>query len=188
MLVLGFIQGAQGASWSEVTVKVVKQYINNGGDVNASAPENTDYTVLHMAATNQNPKVIELLIEAGANVYAAGYDMDKNTPLSIASGENTNVTVIKAFISGGSNVESRDLEGWTPLHWAAFKNPNPSVIKALIDAGANINAQNDDGETPLHLAVQENRNPSAARALTRAGAGEFIADEDGVTVYRLLNR
>ena len=176
--------------WGKATVEEVKQYINAGGNVNATSPKNNDLTVLHMAAKNKNPKVIELLIDAGADIYAAGYDVDKSSPLSFAAEENINAAVITVFINAGSVVNNRGDDGWTPLHWAALKNPNSSVTIALIEGGADIDAQDENGETPLHLLLRDGRGSAPPRgilsALREAGANFYIKDEDGVTALELL--
>ena len=130
----------------------VRKLLSAGVDVNAFDPRG--YNALMYAARNAaDPTVVELLVEAGANVNL----MSRYTPYS----------------SGG---------GTTALHLAARYNPNPAVIHALIDAGARANEPDFGRDRPLHIAVRSN-DPSVVVALVARGASRILTDNDGNTAY-----
>lgn len=108
-------------------------------------------TALHFAAASYRWKMVDKLIQAGANVRAK--NRRGAEPLHAA-----------AFGGPGS------------LSW----DPSSQVetIVHLIDAGADPNAQNMDGATPLHRAVRC-RCAAAVRALLDHGADPAIRSKNG---------
>ena len=70
-----------------------------------------------MARRNDNPAVIEALLQAGADPRARPFM--KWTPLHIAvSGSGTdNPAVIEALLQAGANLEAQDDSKETPLHF-----------------------------------------------------------------------
>uniref|UniRef100_A0A8D1GEE9 Ankyrin repeat domain-containing protein 31 n=1 Tax=Sus scrofa TaxID=9823 RepID=A0A8D1GEE9_PIG len=63
-----------------------------------------------------------------------------------------NLSLVKALIESGADVNLKDNAGWTPLHEAASEGCN-DVIVELLKASANVNCENVDGILPLHDAV-----------------------------------
>ena len=94
-------------------------------------------TALHMAAwASTEPLVIEILLEAGADVDAQ--DELGKTPLqgALLPSSSGEPAVIEALVLGGADPNVRDSNDWTPLHSAAFKAEDAPVIRALLAAGA----------------------------------------------------
>ena len=88
------------------------------------------YTPLHYAAQyNENPGVIELLLEAGAEVDAGE---GGETPLHYAAQYNENPSVIEVLIAAGTWVNARDDRLNTPLHHAAAYSDNLATVEALL--------------------------------------------------------
>jgi hypothetical protein len=58
-------------------------------------------------------------------------------------------------LESGTNVVTRDGEGWTQLHrhYAACDNGRSKVVQLLLDHGAHVNAQGEDRRTALHVAA-----------------------------------
>ena len=65
-----------------------------------------------------------------------------------------NINAIKAHISNGTDLNSKDESGWTPLHWATSKVHNRTA-KLLITEGADVNIVNNEGLAPLDYAENE---------------------------------
>ena len=136
-----------------------------------------EQTPLHVAAwRNENPAVIETLLQAGADLMAQ--TKDKSTPLHLAAWRNENPAVIETLLKAGADLKAQDTFTFTPLHLAASRNENPAVIETLLKAGADLMAQTKDKWTPLHLAASRNENPAVIETLLKAGADLMAQTKD----------
>lgn len=124
---------------------------------------------LHLAAEKGRREMVELLIDAGADVNSRG-------PLGLTAlhraAQQDHVEVVKLLLERGAEVDTRHDMGATPLLVASIASC-PEVAKALLAKGADVNAANQDGFTPLH-AVAYNGDPDLARLLLEHGAREKI--------------
>ena len=161
--------------WKTATLEDVKKELKNGANVNAASDEDTT-ALMHAAIFNQNPEVIETLIDKGANVNAK--NKDGSTALTKAA-FNPNPEVIKTLIDEGADVNAKSKSGGTALMSAAIFNQNPEVIKILINAGTDVNAKSKSGSTALMFAASSQKNPDAVKALLKAGADANVIDNDG---------
>ncbi len=144
-------------------------------------------TVLHLAAGNtQEPEILKILINAGANIEAKS--SEGFTPLHIASAHNTNPTITKTFLDAGADIEAKAELGLTPLHSAAAYNTNNEIIELLLKAGAQINSKIIlIGWTPLHAAAAYNGNPKIIVTLLENGADPGAPDAQGKIPLDLLS-
>ena len=157
-------------------------------------------TPLHRAAEyNENPAVIQMLLNAGADLesqHDTGY-----TPLRWAinpnlwdEGGNANLAVIQTLLDFGADPNVRDeLHGGTLLHVAlreiarSYNRHNrashyPAVIQMLLDAGADMEALDRLDRTPLFRAIGDLDIPAAVtKALLAAGADIAALDHGGNT-------
>ena len=115
----------------------------------AHDPAQQTPAIFRAAAAATDPRVIRLLLDAGAEL-----------PATLGPGLRRN--------------GYRD--GYTPLHTAAALNPTPAIIDALVSAGADLDARDREGATPLHTAWT-NPSPAVVRALLRSGADPLARDE-----------
>ena len=88
--------------------------------------------------------------------------------------EDGNIEVVKQHLAAGTDVNSKDKDGWTPLHEAAYEG-HKQIVKLLVTKGADVNANDDDGETPLDVAAK----PEIADLLRKHGGktGEALKAE-----------
>ena len=78
------------------------------------ARDNTGWTPLHWAAfSSENPDIIGILLEAGAEVDAR--DNDGWTPLHWAATSSENPTIIRTLIEAGAKLDAQDSLGITAL-------------------------------------------------------------------------
>jgi ankyrin repeat protein len=167
----GAYVGAAGSDFAKLlksgTPREVEAAIRSGADVN-SRYYGTGVTALTVAARDNNdPEVIKLLINAGADIHAS--DEDGETPLIGAATYNKNPEITAFLIQAGANIHARADFGETVLIHAT-QDIDPEVLNVLIQAGADVNAKSDNGLTALMQAAHKNDNPEVFKILIKAGA------------------
>src|SRR5215471_20418353 len=119
-------------------VRVVRQLLDNGSDVNARDAEGN--TPLILASFYASPECLELLIEKGADVNSV--NKAGVTPLVRAA---TDYEKTRLLVVAGANVRVRTAFGNTPLILAARRAGNSRTVKLLLQRGANATERNDAG-------------------------------------------
>nr|KAF6428939.1 ankyrin repeat and SOCS box containing 3 [Molossus molossus] len=146
------------------------------------------FSALHFAARRGHWKIVQILLEAGADPNAT--TLEETTPLFLAV-ENGRMDVLRLLLRHGANVNgSHSMCGWNALHQATFQE-NAEIIKLLLKRGANKECQDDFGITPLFVAAQYGKLESLS-ILISSGANVncqaldkatplFIAAQEGHT-------
>jgi ankyrin repeat protein len=122
-------------------------------------------TALHWAAGEGHLHLVELLINAEAEVNAKNKDGD--TPLHEAVFRGYD-ELARFLLSQGAYVNAANKAGVTPLHYAAGLGRR-SLVELLLDKGAAINARSVGGLTPLSAAVRGRHLAVAALLRERGG-------------------
>ena len=172
---------------------LMRRLLTAGADVNARSGL-LSRTPLHQAVC-LHPKIVQVLIENGANVHAR--DVHGNTPLHLAGhdepGGNTEQSkantdrIIAILLAKGGKINAKNRDGGTPLHKAAERG-FVVCAKVLLARGANIAAKDKDGDTPLHLAVRGGHT-EVAKLLIEKGADTAAKGKDGdVPLFLALRR
>lgn len=132
-------------------------------------------------------KVVQLLLERGAEVNAADYL--RRTPLIYAVSCGVVPSIISLLLEKGAMVDLTDYEGKTALHHAVHKNAlergsdgrrttplheatktsEGDVVKVLLEEGATTDVMDKDGYTPLMRAIHAHKN-EVVDLLLAAGA------------------
>ncbi|XP_007528009.2 ankyrin repeat and SOCS box protein 3 isoform X1 [Erinaceus europaeus] len=146
------------------------------------------FCALHLAASQGHWKIVQILLEAGADPNIT--TSEETTPLFLAV-ENGQIDVLRLLLRHGANVNgSHSMCGWNSLHQATFQE-NAEIIRLLLKKGANKECQDDFGITPLFVAAQYG-NLESLRVLISSGANVncqaldkatplFIAAQEGHT-------
>jgi len=122
----------------------VAEAIRCGVDVDSRDSEHGE-TALMFALTRNRDTVVEILLQAGADVNAR--DQRLFTPLVFAHG-----LAVERLIRAGADVNARDDEGRTVL-MRALTDADFDKCVVLIDNGADVSLQDDDGNTALTVAT-----------------------------------
>ncbi|MHC2066856.1 ankyrin repeat domain-containing protein [Bremerella sp. T1] len=123
-------------------------------------------TLLCLAAHDGQLALVELLIDAGANINA---NSELGTPLYCGVWSSQG-EIVDRLIQEGANLNSHCDNGWTPLHLAC-RNGYEKIAESLIRAGAKINAKDSSGRTPLDEAAQQEYAEVARLVVAHGGAG-----------------
>ena len=162
-------------------------------------------TALHCAAKEGHPEVVQVLIDAGADIDTK--NRHGRSPLDFASRSGA-LEVVKVLVRAGARVNAIDYYVRTCLNLAArnghtetvrylvcfpevdvnyfdmnkdtalhcaVKEGYPDVVQVLIDAGADINTRNNNGGSPLQSASCSGAL-EVVKMLVRAGAGVNATD------------
>lgn len=139
-------------------------------------------SLLHKAISNNNIRLAQLLLDAGANANIKNYV--KQTPIEIAI-HKPKPTMAMLLLNHRANVRivvanySKD----TLLH-IAIREKKPLLVHQLIQAGALVNAKNNLKETPLLMAVRDSQL-AMTRKLLGAGANPNIKDRHNQTPLQI---
>ncbi len=116
-------------------------------------------TPLHWPAHNNHAEIVNLLLDAGADIEANEINCYGGKPLHWAS-EHSPVTV-RLLLERGANVNARNIRpgsvfyGVTPLIMNATQKDDCSeVTELLLNAGAEIGARDHTGKTALGHAME----------------------------------
>jgi ankyrin repeat protein len=132
-------------------------------------------TALLLAAEKGDLKIVEFLLDKGADIMARDYS--KNTALHIASRESY-IDIAKVLIKKEPDLlDARNGNEDTALLIAAFC-ADLEVVKFLHGKGADIEAEDWTGNTPL-LHASYSRDRSVIRYLSKAGADPSKTTKSG---------
>ena len=104
--------------------EIARLLLKNGADL-----KQKEWKPLSFAISQGNLPLLELLINAGANVNVRHHYTDTSI-LSIAA-YHGNTEAMKLLIKNGANVDAKDIEGKKPLHFAVDRG-NIEAVKLLI--------------------------------------------------------
>ncbi len=118
------------------------------------ARNNSDETVLMLAALQGHEELVSILIKRGAHVNKPGW-----APLHYAA-TNGHLAVMQQLLDAYAFIDAESPNGTTPLMMAA-KYGSFESMKLLIDAGADLNIKNALGFTAIDFAQQAGRESFA---------------------------
>lgn len=114
---------------------------------NPNVPYIDGETVLMVAARNDNPAMIDLLLENDANPRMS--DDEDNTALHWAARRASGDTLsllIQGTLDAGGDLDSLNANGETPLV-VAVRQDNAEAVRLLIDAGADVDVTDFTGRS-----------------------------------------
>ena len=182
LLVVAFLSGVvhSQVDFFEITgrgsVEDVRAAIRAGANVNAHGGILGWTPLMVAAAFNENPKVVLVLLDAGAELEAR--NENDWTPLIVAAAMNASAEVVRALLDADAELEARAEFSITPLMAAAAMNASAEVVRALLDADANVEARDELGRTPLMHAAWHS-SPEVLQMLLDAGTDAKAADQAG---------
>lgn len=160
---------------TEDQIRIIQALIEKKADVNEPCSldgegSNWHVTALHICSL---PRVVSMLLEAGANPNAEGKAIEKSktsevtgwTPLHLQHDPK----IVGILLEAGANPSARNSKGYQPIHYAS----SLANLEALVAKGADIKAKTDSGQTILH-AMALNSRPNKAQITEFAAILEKI--------------
>lgn len=133
------------------------------GGTNANSTDQSKQPLLVLAARNNMPQAVEILLEQQAKIDLQ--DSFGNSALLWAADQN-NVEILEKLIRAGANVNLQNRQGVTPLMRAAEKGSVASVEK-LLKSGADASINDYTGRDALSWG-QAGGNGKIQRLLEKA--------------------
>ncbi|CAN8072110.1 unnamed protein product [Agarophyton chilense] len=141
-------------------------------------------TAMHIAARNDDTKMMQLLIEKGGAQIDSCNDILGVYPIHLCC-ETGASQALKFLIDHGADPNCRDDNEFVPLHYAAACEESTECINHLLEAQADVNAVSLAIETPVYTAVSR-WNMTQFWKILRAGGDPSIAHSDTTVVLGFL--
>ena len=166
--------------WSELTCS--DQVQNDSDSVRAKAgpvdkQDERGRTPLYMAAEKGHDRVVEMLLEAKADVDLKE-DGRGETALHMAASKGHD-RVVGILLEAKADVDKGNKYGETALQMAANRG-HDRVVEKLLEVKADVDKEDEDGWTALHLAVNRGHDRMVGMLL-EAKANVDRKDRDGRT-------
>ena len=149
------------------------RYLVGLPEVDVNHKDSAGCTAL-LAAAEKHPDVVEVLIDAGADVEVK--DTAGRSPLLLACRSGA-LAVVRVLVKAGAGVCVADNEGNTCLALASANGHTETVRTLLCMPEVDVNQSNTRGLTPLHGAVLKN-HPDMVQVLIDAGADIEAKDDE----------
>jgi ankyrin repeat protein len=129
-------------------------------------------------------KKVARSIDVGANVNES--NAEGIPPLLLAIYASAPLSIVRALIDAGSDVNATDEQGNSALI-AAVRDEQIVVVKELVRRGASLNASNDEGDTALTNAACWG-SEKVVRFLVQSGADVNRRDGVGISAADLARQ
>jgi len=144
--------------------------LDAGADPNFEFSQQLTFLIA-ACGTNANSEIVQLLVEAGADVHAT--TSDDFSVLNLLLFEHDSPETLRILLANGADPnhlpEFDDSGLMHPLIWAAgYKRFNSVPI--LLEFGSDPNAKTHNGSTSLHMCMSSGPNRATITQLLNAGA------------------
>lgn len=127
----------QGLAPNDINQSVLNQRMHNG------------MTALMQACRFGRADIVNILLQAGADINLTNHDGNNALWLACFSGDTATIEVL---LEGGVDINKQNVTGATSLIYAASAG-KATVVKLLLDAGADPHIKTQDDFTALDLAA-----------------------------------
>ncbi|XP_053137928.1 ankyrin repeat and SOCS box protein 6 isoform X2 [Hemicordylus capensis] len=131
-------------------VPAAETLLRSGADIVFEDPV-TYYTALHIAVLRNQPDMVELLVQRGADINRRDR-IHESSPLDLASEESERLPCLQRLLQLGADINAADKNGKTALLHALASSDgvqihNTENIRLLLEGGADVKATTKDGDT-----------------------------------------
>ena len=156
----------------------VERALNNGADKNAIY-EPYGWPALYWAIYKENPEIVAILLEKGADVNAK----TNNGWTALYSASRGGYTEIASMLlEKGADINAKDNYGNTALMWASHYG-HIEIVALLLKNEADVNMKDNSDGTALQMASEKGRT-EIVRMLLDKGADVNATDNNGRTALQ----
>lgn len=124
------------------------------GNKESITSRSTDgFTPLHLAAFFNQPVIVKILLDHGADVNSIAENPSCVQALHSAAACGS-TEIVKILLQNGADINARQHGGWTALQ-AAAKHGNLEMVDLLLSHGADPDQASDDGQTAITMAAND---------------------------------
>ncbi len=149
-------------------LQLIQRLLRAGIDPNQ--PNQQGWTPLHKAAHTGFTDAVDLLLAAGADLYA---ETKKGSTAIVLALRNNQAAAVDLLLSHYQPEHSRDL---SVLLVQAVRDDNSEMVAKLLAMGISPDIRNNRGDALLHVAVDEEVSDQTLKLLLAAGADPDIFD------------
>lgn len=144
----------------------LKSLIKDGSDVNY---QYNGRNALHTACDEDSPEMVELILDAGADVNSFSEEGIGRSPLQFVVGDfmqDDSPELVEILLKGGADPNLTNNADIAPV-FETIKNAHVESLKLLLEHGANTDIKNSMDYTPLeHVNYLIGRGNSDPKKLT----------------------
>ncbi len=140
-------------------IKFILASIDNEKKINilVNSRISTGETALHFACNLQEIKIIQLLLDYGANPNIVSMSQEASILQYAVNLGNRKIVEI-LMKTNNININHQDIHGNTALHYCVIEN-NGDIFDLLTkNDNINVNLWNMNGEIPLHICIEKGNN------------------------------
>ena len=106
---------------------------------------------LHSAAGSKNPKIVELLLDKGADIHFIAPETGTSALIEAAS--HADLAIVGLLLARGAAVDLHGNSDKPTALFVAASSRNAELVDVLLDHDADANVRDDNKSTPLHEAI-----------------------------------
>ncbi|EDO39113.1 predicted protein, partial [Nematostella vectensis] len=158
-----------------------------GNLTNLNTLDADGFSPLHYATTTNHVDIVQMLLDAGADVDVRGSPSIQRIPPIICAAKFNAIESCRVLLRAGADVNITNCYGQTALHHATRRGHSKMVELLLRDGQMDVNVVDRDNTTSLHVAAMIGSNP-IIKTLLFCGANITAKDNDGFTAFHLAAR
>ena len=157
----------------------VRTMISDGADIHYQF---NGRNALHVACESESPKMVQFLLNAGADVNACRDKGEGITTLQHAIRKyRVPLETVKLLLEHGAEVNTRGPQGYSPLDEAVMRSgeldSSLSIARLLIQHGAKLNPDKKAQSATLTAALHQ--RPDMLKLFLEKGADPNVHNEEG---------